>query len=58
VFLDSYQAVLDFVCKAKVILEVQVTAVRLPEVDLAKVQAVVEGLGVTFKVREYIPCFF
>jgi GTP 3',8-cyclase len=56
-FLDGYQAVLDFVRKARGILEVQVTAVRLPEVDLAKVQAVAEGLGVAFRVREYIPCF-
>jgi GTP 3',8-cyclase len=56
-FIDGYQAVLDFVRKARGILEVQVTAVRLPEVDLAKVQTVAEGLGVAFRVREYIPCF-
>lgn len=57
-FPDAYEAVLDFIRKAKLVLEVEVTAVRLPEVDLAKVQAVAEGLGVKFRVREYIPCFY
>jgi cyclic pyranopterin phosphate synthase len=52
----AYEAVLDFISRAKGVLEVQVTAVRLPEVDLAKTQA--EGLGVAFKVREYIQGFF
>ena len=55
---DAYEAVLEFIRKAKLVLEVEVSAVRLPEVDLAKVQAVADGLGVKFKVREYIPCFY
>jgi TatD family-associated radical SAM protein len=57
-FPDAYEAVLDFICKAKLVLKVEATAVRLPEVDLAKAQAVADGLGVAFKVREYIPCFY
>ena len=57
-FPDAYEAVLDFIGRAKLVLDVEVTAVRLPEVDLAKVQSVADGLGVAFKVREYIPCFF
>ena len=57
-FPDAYEEVLDFILKAKLVLAVEVTAVRLPEVDLAKVQAVADGLGVVFKVREYIPCFY
>jgi alpha-D-ribose 1-methylphosphonate 5-triphosphate synthase subunit PhnG len=40
------------------VLQVEVTAVRMPEVDIVKVQAVAEGLGVEFRVREYIPCFY
>jgi len=55
---EAYRAVLDFILKAKLMLEVEVTAVRVPEVDLAKVQVVADGLGVKFKVREYIPCFY
>ena len=54
----AFEAVIDFVCKAKVVLEVEVTAVRMPEVDLEKVKSAADGLGVKFRVREYIPCFF
>jgi GTP 3',8-cyclase len=54
----SYKAAIDFICCARSLLEVEVTAVRLPEVDLKKIGAIVEDLGVAFKVREYIPCFF
>ena len=57
-FPDAYEAVLDFIQKAKPVLQVEVTAVRMPEVDIAKVQAVADGLGVKFRVREYIPCFY
>ena len=57
-FPSAYEAVLDFVQKTKAILEVEVTAVRMPEVDLAKVQAVADELGIKFRVREYIQCFY
>lgn len=57
-FADAYEAVIDFIVKAKPMLEVDVTAVRMPEdVDMAKTKAVADGLGVHFRVREYIPCF-
>ena len=35
-FPGAFEAVLDFVQKAKAVLEVEVTAVRMPEVDLPK----------------------
>ncbi len=57
-FDGAYEAVIDFIQKAILLLEVEITAVRLPEVDLAKVQAIATNLGVVFKVREYIPCFY
>jgi GTP 3',8-cyclase len=57
-FSEAYEVVLDFVLKAKLVLDVEVSAVRLPEVDLKKVQAVADELGVELKVREYIPCFY
>jgi cyclic pyranopterin phosphate synthase len=58
VFPKAYEAVLGFICKAKLVLDVEVTAVRLPEVDLTQVQSVADSLCVPFKIREYIPCFF
>jgi TatD family-associated radical SAM protein len=57
-FPNAYETVLDFIRKAKLTLDVEVTAVRLLEVDLRKVQEVADGLGVAFKVREHIPCFY
>jgi TatD family-associated radical SAM protein len=57
-FPDAYEAVLDFICRAKLLLDVEVTAVRLPEVDLVKVKGVADSLGVDVKIRDYIPCFY
>jgi cyclic pyranopterin phosphate synthase len=57
-FPEAYETVLDFIRQAKLVLKVEVTAVRLPEVDLACVKAVAEDLGVAFRVREYVPCFY
>ncbi|MCW3995001.1 MAG: TatD family nuclease-associated radical SAM protein [Candidatus Bathyarchaeota archaeon] len=57
-FAGAYEAVLDFIRKAKAVLTVEVSAVRLPEVDLGRVQSVADELGVPFRVREYIPCFY
>ena len=37
-FADAYEAVIDFIRKAKPTLEVEVTAVRMPEVDIAKAE--------------------
>jgi TatD family-associated radical SAM protein len=58
-FSGAFVAVIDFVKKAKAAgLEVEVSAVRMPEVDLEKVRAIVDSLGVAFRVRDYIPCFW
>ncbi len=57
-FADAYEAIIDFIRKAKPALDVEVTAVRIPEVDIAKAKAVADGLGVKFRVREYILCFY
>ena len=57
-FPNAYEAVLDFICRAKLMLDVEATAVRLPEVDMAKAKSAADGLGVRFKIRDYIPCFF
>ena len=57
-FDGAYEAVTDFIRKAKLVLDVEASAVRIPEVDIAKVQTVAAGLGVKFRVREYIPCFY
>lgn len=57
-FEGAYEAVKEFFQKAKPVLQVEATAVRMPEVDLAKAKAVADCLGVEFRIREYIPCFY
>ena len=55
----GFEAVLEFVRKAKAAgLEVEVSAIRMTEVDVSAVKAVVDGLGVPFRVRDYVPCFW
>ena len=55
----GFEAVLEFIQKAKASdLEVEVSAVRMPEVDIQKVKALTEVLGVPLRIRDYIPCFW
>jgi cyclic pyranopterin phosphate synthase len=57
-FDNAYGAVLEFIAKAKQELEVEITAVAMPEVDLQKVAALAEEMKVKFRLRAYIPCFW
>jgi TatD family-associated radical SAM protein len=58
IFANAYETVIDFIQKTKPVLQIEVTAVRMQEVDLTKAQAVADKLGVKFRVREYVPCFY
>ncbi|MCW4046398.1 MAG: TatD family nuclease-associated radical SAM protein [Candidatus Bathyarchaeota archaeon] len=59
IFDGAFSAVLDFVKKAKTAgLNVEVSTVRMPEIDVEKVRAIAESLNVPLRVREYIPCFW
>jgi cyclic pyranopterin phosphate synthase len=57
-FENAFESVLDFIRKARELLDVEVTAVRIPEVDISKVGEIAEELGVKFRVREYIQPFW
>jgi TatD family-associated radical SAM protein len=58
-FEDAYENVLEFIKKAKEKgLEIEATAVTIPEVDLTKVKELAENMGIKFSVREYIPFFW
>jgi TatD family-associated radical SAM protein len=57
-FDNAYGAVLEFINKAKKELEAEVTAVTIPEVDLHKIEAIAKQLGVKFRLRQCIPCFW
>ena len=58
-FVGGFAAVVNFVKKAKKAgLDVEVSAVRMPEVNMEEVKAVAESLGVPLRIRDYIPCFW
>jgi TatD family-associated radical SAM protein len=57
-FDNAYNAVLDFIKAAKAELRTEVTAVTIPEVDLAKIEQIASDLGVKFRKRDYVPCFW
>jgi cyclic pyranopterin phosphate synthase len=57
-FAHAYAAVLEFIEKAKPALDVEVTAVTTPEVDLHKIEALAKQIGVKFRLRQCIPCFW
>ncbi len=58
VFVNAFESVLDFIKKARELLDVEVTAVRIPEVDISRVGEIAKWLGVKFRVREYIQPFW
>lgn len=56
-FKNVFEKVLEFIRKAKEAgLTVEVTAVRIPEVNVEKVREIAFCLGAGFRLREYIPC--
>jgi TatD family-associated radical SAM protein len=57
-FAGAYAVVLEFIENAKRHLDVEVTAVTTPEVDLHKVEALAKQMGVKFRLRQCIPCFW
>ncbi|MEM0356906.1 MAG: TatD family nuclease-associated radical SAM protein [Candidatus Bathyarchaeia archaeon] len=57
-FENAFESVLEFIEKAKELLEVEVTAVRIPEVDIQAVEEITRKMGVKFRVRDYIQPFW
>ncbi len=54
----AFEAVLDFTLEAKQKLEVEVTAVTTPEIDISKVEVLAKKLGANLRLRQCIPCFW
>ena len=57
-FEGAYQQVLEFIRKAKQLMDVEITAVQLPELNIKEMEKLAEKLGVKFRLRPYIPCFY
>lgn len=57
-FENAFKSTLEFIERAKEVFDVEVTAVTLPEVNLQKIGEIAEKMGVRFRIREYVPCFW
>ncbi|MEM3788322.1 MAG: TatD family nuclease-associated radical SAM protein [Candidatus Bathyarchaeia archaeon] len=57
-FGNVFESILEFIRRAKEFLDVEVTAVRIPEVDISRVEEIAKQMGVKFRVREYIQSFW
>jgi len=57
-FEDAYESVLEFVEKTAKEFDLEITAVTVPEVDVSKVQEIAMKMGVKFRVRRLITCFW
>ncbi len=57
-FPGAYAAVLEFIKKAKDKLDVEVTIVTIPEISLHEVENLARSLGVKYRSRQYVPCFW
>jgi TatD family-associated radical SAM protein len=55
---DAFASVLEFIERAKRVLDVEVSAVTTSEVEIYKVEALAKQLGVKFRLRQCIPCFW
>jgi TatD family-associated radical SAM protein len=55
---NAYESVLEFIKKAKDKFDLEVTAVRVPELDIDAIELKAKELGVKLRIREYIPCFY
>ena len=57
-FENAFENVLKFIKKARGEFDVEITTVTIPEVSIPKVREIARKLGVGFRLREYIPCFW
>lgn len=58
-FDGAFGTVLEFIKKAmEARLQVEISAVRMPEVKIEKVESVAKSLGAPLRIRDYIPCFW
>lgn len=55
---NAYENVLEFIERAKGNLDLEITAVTVPEADILKVEEIARRTGVEFRARKHIPCFW
>jgi GTP 3',8-cyclase len=55
---NAFTTTIDFIRRARKDLKTEVTAVRIPDLDIQKIRMLSESLEVPFRVRDYAPCFW
>ena len=57
-FEDAYESMLEFIKQSSRDFDLEITAVTVPEVDILAMQEIAAGIGVRFRIRQLIPCFW
>jgi len=57
-FENAFENVLKFIEKSREEFDIEITTVTIPEVSIPKAREIARKLGVGFRIREYIPCFW
>jgi len=57
-FKSAFENVLKFIENSAKEFNTEITTVTIPEVDIQKVREMAKEMGVAFRIREYIPCFW
>jgi len=57
-FENAFESIIEFIEKAKEIMDVEITAVAIPEIDILKMKEIAKKMGVNLRIREYIPGFW
>ena len=57
-FKKAFEEAVNFIEKAKKFFRVEVTAVKIPELDIEKFKKFASSLGVSVRLREYIQSFY
>ena len=59
IFENAYEKVLEFIKKARESnLQVEITAVTIPEVKVSEIEKIAKDLKVSFRIRPYSPCIW
>ena len=58
IFSNAFNETLQFIEKAKKLLKVEVTAVKIPELNLREMEKLAESLGVPLRLRSFVQFFY
>jgi len=57
-FENAFSEVLEFIRTVNDTLDTEITAVTIPEAAISKIREIAIKMGVKFRIRPFIPCFW